>query len=245
LFRDHSIAAKSAPTDLYFQRNNFGGNLGGPIIKDKLFFFADAERLKQDASVPVINGANVGGSGGDFSGLNGSFNSPFRDTEGVAKLDWHISDKTSMFYRFSYEQNNSIKGFVPNSFQPFNNVNNTPVHVVGLDFNTGGFFHQVRFGYTKFRNGITDGSQNSFDPDPGVSLSIGPSFTCTAGGADQFCSGPSILAPQKTAFKVAALRNSLPWRRLSTPMQLACRHAQPLAKPTVSPTYLPAARTIL
>ncbi|HWS17493.1 MAG TPA: carboxypeptidase regulatory-like domain-containing protein, partial [Candidatus Elarobacter sp.] len=97
LFRDHTLAAKSAPTDLYFQRNNFGGNLGGPVIKDKLFFFFDAERLKQDASVPVINSST-------FAGSNGAFSSPFRDTEGIAKLDWHISDTTSMFYRFSYEQ---------------------------------------------------------------------------------------------------------------------------------------------
>ncbi|MGB8131256.1 MAG: carboxypeptidase regulatory-like domain-containing protein [Candidatus Angelobacter sp.] len=191
LFRDHTLAAKSAPTDLYFQRNNFGGNLGGPIIKDKLFFFLDAERLKQDASVPVINSST-------FAASNGAFTSPFRDTEGIAKLDWHVSDTTSMFYRFSYEQNNSIKGFIPNSFQPFDNVNNTPVHVVGLNFNTGSFTHAIRFGYTKFRNGITDGSQNSFDPLPGTSLSIGPVASCTAGGADQFCSGPSILAPQQT-----------------------------------------------
>lgn len=191
LFRDHSLAAKSAPTDLYFQRNNFGGNFGGPIIKDKLFFFVDAERLKQDANVPVSNSST-------FAPLNGSFTSPFRDTNGIAKLDWHISDSTHLFYRFSYEQNNSIKPFVANSFQPFDNVNNTPVHVVGLDFNTGSYTHAVRFGFTKFRNGITDGSQNSFDPSPGISLSVGPSATCTAGGADQFCSGPSILAPQQT-----------------------------------------------
>ncbi|MGC2695051.1 MAG: carboxypeptidase regulatory-like domain-containing protein, partial [Candidatus Angelobacter sp.] len=124
LFRDHTLAAKSAPSDLYFQRNNFGGSFGGPILKDRVFFFLDAERLKQDASAPVINGSA-------FSGLNGSFNSPFRDTEGIAKLDWKISDTAHMFYRFSYEQNSSTKGFIPNSFQPFSNVNNTPVHAVG------------------------------------------------------------------------------------------------------------------
>jgi Carboxypeptidase regulatory-like domain len=191
LFRDHSLAAKSAPTDLYFQRNNFGGNLGGPIIKDKLFFFLDAERLKQDASAPVING-------GTFSALNGSFNSPFRDTEGIAKLDWRVSDTTHVFYRFSYEQNNSTKGFIPNSFQPFTNVNNTPVHAAGIDFTTGGYTHAIRFGFTKFRNGITDGSQGVFDPLPGISLSIGQDSNCLTGGRDQFCSGPNLLAPQKT-----------------------------------------------
>lgn len=191
LFRDHTLAAKSAPSDLYFQRNNFGGNLGGPIIKDRVFFFLDAERLKQDASAPVING-------GIFSGLNGSFNSPFRDTEGIAKLDWRISDTTHVFYRFSYEQNSSTKGFIPNSFQPFTNVNNTPVHALGVDFTTGGFTHAIRFGYTKFRNGITDGSQGVFDPLPGISLSIGQDSNCLTGNADSFCSGPNLLAPQKT-----------------------------------------------
>ena len=191
LFRDHTLAAKSAPNDLYFQRNNFGGNLGGPILKDKLFFFFDAERLKQDASAPVING-------GIFSGLNGSFNSPFRDTEGIAKLDWRISDTTHMFYRFSYEQNSSTKGFIPNSFQPFTNANNTPVHAAGVDFTTGGFTHAIRFGFTKFRNGIVDGTNGVFDPLPGISLSIGQDANCLTGGVDSFCSGPNLLAPQKT-----------------------------------------------
>ena len=192
LFRDHSIAANIADRDVPFQRNNFGGQVGGPIIKDKLFFFVDAERLKQDLIESVANG-------GPFTALNGGFNSPFRDTNGVAKLDWRVNDNYKAFYRFSYEQNSSTKGFIPNSFQPFANVNHTPVHAAGLDFSTGSFTHQVRFGYTKFRNGITDATQSGvFNPAPDVSLTIGPSFTCLAGGVDSFCSGPNLLAPQQT-----------------------------------------------
>jgi len=192
LFRDHSIAANIANADVPFQRNNFGGQLGGPILKDKLFFFVDAERLKQDLIETVANG-------GPFAPLNGGFNSPFRDTNGVAKLDWRISDNYKAFYRFSYEQNSSIKGFIPNSFQPFENVNHTPVHAAGLDFNTGTFTHAIRFGFTKFRNAITDATQSGvFNPAPQVSLTIGPSLTCLAGGVDQFCSGPNLLAPQQT-----------------------------------------------
>src|SRR6476660_8088452 len=130
LFRDHSIAARTGETDLPFQRNNFGGMVGGPILKNKLFFFLDAERLKQDATEPVANGR-------DFAALNGGFSSPFRDTNGVAKLDWRIKENVHAFYRFSYEQNHNVKGFIANSFSPFNNVNNTPVHAAGIDFNTG------------------------------------------------------------------------------------------------------------
>jgi Carboxypeptidase regulatory-like domain len=191
LFRDHSIAARIAPTDLSFQRNNFGGQIGGPILKDKLFLFFDAERLKQDLQDPVL-------LQGPFAGLTGGFNSPFRDTEGVAKLDWHITENVKAFYRFSYEQNRSVRGFIQNSFQPFANVNNTPVHVAGLDFNTGSFSHSIRFGYTKFRNGITDGTAGVFNPAPEISLTLGADPFCLTGGVDSFCSGPNLLAPQQT-----------------------------------------------
>ena len=192
LFRDHTLGAHIANVDVPFQRNNFGGELGGPIFKNKLFFFVDGERLKQDQTETVA-------SGGPFASIQGGFNSPFRDTEGVAKLDWTISDKAKAFYRFSYEQNHSTKGFIPNSFQPFTNVNNTPVHAAGIDFQTGSFTHAVRFGFTKFRNGIVDATKSGvFNPAPDISIAIGPSFTCLAGGVDQFCSGTNLLAPQKT-----------------------------------------------
>src|SRR5215467_2288777 len=192
LFRDHSVAANIANFDDPFQRNNFGGQLGGPIFKDRLFFFVDVERLKQDLTEVVA-------SGGAFTSVTGGFNSPFRDTNGVGKLDWKVSDNVKVFGRFSYEQNSSTKGFIPNSFQPFSNVNHTPVYAAGVDFNTGSFTHQVRFGFTKFRNGITDATASGvFNPAPDLSITIGPSATCLAGGVDIFCSGPNLLAPQQT-----------------------------------------------
>ena len=55
--RSYSCGQHRSNTDVPFQRNNFGGNLGGPILKDKLFFFVDAERLKQDLTETVANGA--------------------------------------------------------------------------------------------------------------------------------------------------------------------------------------------
>jgi len=192
-FRDQSLNANlPAASKNPFQRNQFGGSLGGPIIKDKLFFYFDAERTKQDLLDPVL-------PGGPFVGLTGSFNSPFRETEVLGKLDWQVS-RYKVFYRFTYDQNKSVLPFIPNSFQPFANVNHARSHIGGVDFSTGNFTHSFRFGYTKFQNGIADAVTGSsiFNPAPGIELAIGGDPNCLTPGVNVFCSGPNFLAPQAT-----------------------------------------------
>src|SRR5215470_9404953 len=192
-FRDQKLdAALPGGSTNPFQRNQYGGSLGGAILKDKLFFFADAERTKQDFLNPVL-------PSGPFSGLTGNFNSPFRDPQLVGRLDYN-SGPFKLFYRISYESNRSTLPFIPNSFQPFANDNHSRDHVVGLDFNTGTFTHSIRFGYMKFQNGIQDAVTGSsiFDPAPGIELAIGSDVRCLTAGANQFCSGINFLAPQAT-----------------------------------------------
>ena len=192
-FRDQKMdAALPGGSTNYFQRNQYGGNVGGAILKDKLFFFADAERVKQDFVNPVLPSP-------PFTNLTGSFTSPFRDPELVGRLDYS-GGPYKLFYRISYESNRSTLPFIPNSFQPFANNNHARDHVVGLDFNTGSFTHSIRFGYMKFQNGIQDAVTGSsiFDPAPGIELAIGSDVRCITPGANQFCSGINFLAPQTT-----------------------------------------------
>ena len=182
---------------LDFGRKQYGANFGGAFIKNKVFFFGDFERTDQNLQSPVSFG-----SSNPFQALSGSFTSPFAEREYLGRVDWNIKNNWTAFYRFNFDQNLSVRGFNPGVYQPFENVDHTPAHVVGTDFNFGRSTNSIRFEYLKFRNAIVDGvaQAGALDPAPGISLNITPNgsdFTCLAGG-ELFCSGANILAPQQT-----------------------------------------------
>ncbi|MFN7947385.1 MAG: carboxypeptidase regulatory-like domain-containing protein [Blastocatellia bacterium] len=110
-FRDHNMAAypalnrNPANPDPFFARRNPGVWVGGPIIRDRLFFFTNYEYSNQ-ASV-VTYQPNYAPA----SSLAGNFGSPYRGHLFSTRIDWKATEKHSAFLRYSHDQN---KGFGPN-----------------------------------------------------------------------------------------------------------------------------------
>lgn len=198
-FRGNQIAADlPGPTAPPFQRDQFGGNLGGAIIKDKLFWFIDGERTKQSltAAEPFTT---------PFSALNTTFNEPYHEVMTDGRVDWNVKGNTRAFYRFNFDQNHDDRPFgSASSLQGFLNADHTVTHVAGVDFNTGSFTHSIRFEYLKFRNGISDGTSSIAagidNPIPGLGININATTAgnCVLSGGGSYCGGPNLLAPQQT-----------------------------------------------
>jgi len=187
VFRDHGVGSASLPhatilPSPYFQRSQYGGNFGGPVIKDKAFFFLDGERTLQHLQAPVLESF-------PFTAYSGFFPAPFIDDELLGRIDYQLTKTARLFGRFTYFKNSTDATFFPTSFQVYNNRDITRNYVGGADFSTGSFTHTIRFSYLKFQNQIVDATRGTDLPFANfpVSINIG-SFTV----------GPNLLAPQTT-----------------------------------------------
>jgi len=116
--------------------NQFGGNLGGPIAKNKLFFFANYEGVRQTvtnsqqfhvlnaterakfvpALAPVVAAIPVGNAG-PFNSIFDLFNASLVDhldeNTGSAKLDWTPSDKNHFYVRYNINDSNTLTTYGP------------------------------------------------------------------------------------------------------------------------------------
>ncbi len=115
-----------------FTNKTFGANVSGPIIKNKLFFFANVEKFEK--STPLAFDPTDPGSGSkankdtlqalrDFMiknyydpGSFGAINNKNQSTSVFARIDWNISDKHKLTLRHNYvEGSNDILSRSANS----------------------------------------------------------------------------------------------------------------------------------
>lgn len=180
-------------------RQQFGGRVGGALSKDKAFFFLDAERNRQDLAAPVL-------VAGPFIGLVPSSGStlrePFREFETADRLDYKLSENSSLFYRFGYDQGRDLRPFGSGpSLQPYLTRTNVPSHTFGADFTSGNFVQSLRFEYLKFRNvasNASGGVVGGANPDPNVTINIGGGSISECNPGSLFCSGPNYDALRQT-----------------------------------------------
>ena len=123
-----------------FQRNQFGGSLGGPVQSDKTFLFGNYEGLRQnlhqtsaafvpDAAsrasavpsvVPLLNLWPIAPAGApDFNGIAQVFSSPvqtIREDFGTIRLDHIFSSRNSLASVYTIDDGNDVTATTLNPF---------------------------------------------------------------------------------------------------------------------------------
>ncbi|NOT61920.1 MAG: hypothetical protein HOP19_17025, partial [Acidobacteria bacterium] len=125
-FRDHNMAAYPAfrrpddPTafnpgfnnpdlrkrlvDPFFARRNTGVNLGGPIKKDKLFFFSNFEYTNQ------VGAQTISFTNPIFASFSHVGSLPFRGKLFNTRLDYKLNNKHTLYLRYSQDRNTNLSG---------------------------------------------------------------------------------------------------------------------------------------
>ncbi len=163
-----------------FNRAQYGYRFGGPILKDRVFFFSNYERFNQQ-DFSAFTSRN-------FPQFNANSTLPIITQQALNRGDFIISDKIRAFYLHNYSDDVSTGGTIRS---PFQNKNFTNTHVVGLNFSGSKLTHSVRFGYVNFNNIIASSELSgfAFPTAQGTPVQI---------NVGDLSIGPNTLAPQQT-----------------------------------------------
>jgi len=181
-FRNSVFDARTynAATVAPFRLNNYGGSLGGPIYRNKVFFFANYEGYRQvfyqqssgnvptaayraaviaksPALAPLVNAFPIGTiATRDPNALLwiGTGRSPTNEDAGLIRVDWNISDKTIFSGRFN--DDHYIANTPVGLGEQQSTTLDTPNAVVDLQHTfTPTTLNDVRFGFNRaaYHNG--------------------------------------------------------------------------------------------
>jgi hypothetical protein len=113
-FRDHNLAAYPALNrdlanlDPFFQRRQFGFAVGGPIRRDRAFFFINWEHNEQ-------RGVGATTLFAEFASLSRITPSPSFGNQLSLRLDGRLANAHTAFIRYSHD---GVRSFGPPAFQP-------------------------------------------------------------------------------------------------------------------------------
>lgn len=165
-FRNQSLRAKdffekqtTDPKPSY-NREEYGGSVGGPLVKDKMFFFTALERFRERQNL-LVNPALLP----EIAAIPGVTASstiplPYNDTLLTVKVDQRYSDKQALMFRFAYQKNDSpndqFDPGLPSDLTGGNLNNNRLYSVLGSDTYTISptTLNTFSFHYQDFKNAI-------------------------------------------------------------------------------------------
>src|SRR4051812_4155476 len=188
-------AGKALPVKPGYHFNQFGGNVGGPVKKDKLFFFFDYDGQRTITGNPVLItlptpvGAAQTAAVNYLSSRVNNYNRAFNQDVYLGKGDWNLSDRNQLSARYNAQR---FTGQSLENSGPTSAAEHTGASLVNSDsFNT-----QLT---TTLRPTLVNVAKFSYqrDSEPGQANSNNPEALVKFGGQQLFV-GRNSFSPRET-----------------------------------------------
>lgn len=194
-----------------FRRYQYGGSIGGPIKRDRAFFFGNVEWLNQDAVFSTVNTGFLG-----FRQLDNITASPYDGVVANVRVDLpkFFSDKNNLFVRYSYDGNDTF-GPEANNTLPSNwrvNENHSHNAQAGLtSIFTQNLVNDFRFNYQRIKNDSLLPTDADCPPaNPGC---IGTGFAQIRVLGSSLRLGNNVNAPQNRILDRYQFSDNVNWQK--------------------------------
>jgi hypothetical protein len=199
---DYAARPSFASAKPNFDREQFGANFGGPGIKQRLFWFANIEKTKEDAAIGLASPY--------FPSLT-SYKAPFEALSTTVRGDWRVSQKHDLFVRYSRDHNSSLGNFGGNRMPSSGNVNANTTHQVAVGLDTVLTSRLTN----SFRAAMTDFKNRVLRPDADAQAVGIPGLENVRVSTDDtgLIAGPDNITPQSTFELFGQYRDDLTYAR--------------------------------
>ncbi|MBI3679962.1 MAG: carboxypeptidase regulatory-like domain-containing protein [Acidobacteria bacterium] len=212
-FRDHNLAAypglkrDSQNADPFFARRQSGFTLGGPLKKDRLFWFTNLEHNNQLSVFTVAHTDRV------FFPFDHIGESPFRGNLFNVRFDYAVSIKHTAFLRYSLDKNKNFSPSPQGGMESFwlssrNFANQTVLGVISVL--TPRVVNDFRYNWGIYHNNLNAPSAAECTHPVGCLGVGGPRITVSGTG---FVVGHHENVPQYRMNRTYQLTDTLSWQK--------------------------------
>ncbi len=176
--------------------NQFGGNLGGPVKKDRAFFFFNYDGQRNTRPIIAALGAQAPSDAASQAGLARllplvkNYTLGFNQDVYLAKFDWQLDEANRLSLRYNRQnfKGRNLENSGPTSAEEHSGSSNVTTDTYGITLNTA-FSPSL---LNEFR------AQVAFDKEPGIANTDNAEGNVLQGGTTAYIFGRNSFSPRAT-----------------------------------------------